>query len=183
MIIHLSKDEVRACADIALNRWMMKWGSIDRPNYAGENKFKLEPEIASNVRTIVAEYAVSKHYKLPMVFPFYPNEEHSFRMHNPDVLPCLEVKTVRTRKEIPIFPKDIRENSVLIGVKVLDGDYYSDVEIYGWLMATDCNRPEWKDPDENSWRIPLDAFNTDYPPLTPMSVLLAVEPKKVKVNV
>ena len=140
MIIHLSKEEVRACADIALNRWMMKWGSIDRPNYANENKHKLEPEIAANVRTIVAEYAVSKHYKLPMVFPFYPNEEHSFRMHNPDVLPCLEVKTVRTRKEIPIFPKDIRENSVLIGVKVLDGDYYSDVEIYGWLMASECTK-------------------------------------------
>ena len=71
MIVTLSKEEVRACADIALNRWMMKWGSIDRPNYAGENKKFLEPEIAANVRTIVAEYAVAKLYKQPFVFPFY----------------------------------------------------------------------------------------------------------------
>jgi len=32
VIVNLSKEEVRACADIALNRWMMKWGSIDREN-------------------------------------------------------------------------------------------------------------------------------------------------------
>jgi hypothetical protein len=54
VIVNLSKEEVRACADIALNRWMMKFGSIDRPNYAGDNKQYLEPEIAANVRTIVA---------------------------------------------------------------------------------------------------------------------------------
>ena len=181
MIVHLSKEEVRACADIALNRWMMKWGSTDRPNYGAENKYKLEPEVSSNVRSIVAEYAVSKLYKLPMVFPFYPNEEHSFRKNYPDVLPCLEVKSVRTRKEIPVFPKDIREDVVIIGVKVLDGDYYSEVEVYGWLMAEDCTRPEWKDPDENSWRIPLTAFNEGNPPLKQMAVLSAVEPRKINV--
>lgn len=181
MIVKLSKEEVRACADIALNRWMMKWGSIDRPNYSGENKYKLEPEIASNVRTIVAEYAVSKLYKLPMVFPFYPNEEHSFRQHYPDVLPCMEVKTVRTRNKIPVFPKDIREDSLIVGAKVLDGDYYSTVEVYGWLPADECVRPEWKDPDENSWRIPLDAFLTSTPPLKQLGILLAMEPRVLNV--
>mgnify|MGYP003333368966 CR=1 FL=1 len=79
MIVNLSKEEVRACADIALNRWMMKWGSIDRENYAGDNKRNLEPEIAANVRTIVAEYAVAKLYKKSFTFPFYPNEEHPYR--------------------------------------------------------------------------------------------------------
>lgn len=178
MIIKLTKEDVHACASIATPRWLMKWGSTDRPNYAGNNKYKLEPEIAANVRTIVAEYAVSKLYKLPMVFPFYPNEEHSFRMYNPDVLPCLEVKTVRTQDKIPVFPKDIREDIVIIGVKVLDDDYYSLVEVYGWLRAEDCVRPEWRDPDEDSWRVPPEAFNQGQPPLTPMLLLSAVDPKK-----
>ena len=181
MIVSLSKEEVRACADIALNRWMMKWGSIDRPNYANENKRKLESEVTANIRTIVAEYAVSKLYKLPMVFPFYPNSEHAFRKNFPDVLPCLEVKTVRTRKNIPVFPKDIREDVVIIGSKVLDDDYYSDVEVYGWIMAEECVRPEWKDPDENSWRIPPEAFKTGTPPLKEMSVLVAKDPRGANV--
>lgn len=161
MIITLSKEEVRACADIALNRWMMKWGSIDRPNYA--DKSNLEPEVAANVRTIVAEYAVAKAYKQPLTFPFYPNEEHGFRKNFADVGSNIEVKSVRTRDEIPVFPKDIREGFILVGVRVLDRDYYSEVEIYGWLNMDDVQREEWFYKPEGSWRIPLDQFNTSIP--------------------
>lgn len=163
MIVTLSKEEVRACADIALNRWMMKWGSIDRPNYAGDNKSKLEPEIAANVRTIVAEYAVAKLYKMPLNFPFYPNEEHSFRKDIPDVGSFVEVKSVRTRDDIPVFPKDIKPNHILVGARVLDRDYYSEVEVYGWLRMEDTQRDEWKYAPEGSWRIPLDQFNDSIP--------------------
>lgn len=156
-IVQLSKEEVRACADIALNRWMMKFGSIDRPNY--QDKSKLEPEIAANVRTIVAEYAVAKLYKKSMSFPFYPNEEHAFRTEFPDVFPNIEVKSIRTRDEIPVFPKDIHPGWVLVGARVLDRDYYSEVEVYGWLHMEECQRDEWRYAPEGSWRIPLDEFN------------------------
>ena len=159
MIVTLSKEEVRACADIALNRWMMKWGSIDRPNYAGDNKRNLEPEIAANVRTIVAEYAVAKLYKMPLTFPFYPNEEHVYRQHIPDVGTRVEVKSVRTRDEIPVFPKDIKPGRILVGARVLDRDYYSEVEVYGWIRMEDVQRDEWKYAPEGSWRIPLSEFN------------------------
>ena len=160
MIVKLSKEEVRACADIALNRWMMKFGSVDRPNYAGDNKRKLEPEIAANVRTIVAEYAVAKLYKLPMTFPFYPNEEHPYRKDIADVGESIEVKTVRTRDAIPVFPKDIRAGWILVGAKVLDNDYYSEVEVYGWItMQEILKHDEWKYTPEGSWRVPLNAFN------------------------
>jgi hypothetical protein len=162
-IVNLSKEEVRACADIALNRWMMKFGSIDRPNYAGDNKRYLEPEIAANVRTIVAEYAVAKLYKQPFTFPFYTNEEHYFRKDFPDVMPCYEVKSVRTKDEIPVFPKDIRAGVILVGARVLDRDYYSEVEVYGWLPTEECTKDEYHYPPENSWRIPLDKFNDTIP--------------------
>jgi hypothetical protein len=157
-IVKLSKEEVRACADIALNRWMMKFGSIDRPNY--QDKSKLEPEIAANVRSIVAEYAVAKLYKKTMTFPFYTNEEHYFRKDYPDVNPNIEVKSIRTRDEIPVFPKDIHEGWVLVGARVLDRDYYSEVEVYGWLRMEDIpSHDEWKYAPEGSWRIPLHEFN------------------------
>ena len=159
MIVSLSKEEVRACADIALNRWMMKWGSVDRPNYAGDNKRNLEPEIAANVRTIVAEYAVAKLYKMPLTFPFYPNEEHIYRQHIPDVGTQVEVKSVRTRDEIPVFPKDIKPGRFLVGARVLDRDYYSEVEVYGWIRMEDVQRDEWKYAPEGSWRVPLSEFN------------------------
>jgi len=128
---------------------MMKWGSVDRDNYAGDNKKFLEPEIAANVRTIVAEYSVAKLYKQPLVFPFYPNSEH----------PYIEVKSVRTRDAIPVFPKDVEKSGILVGVRVLDRDYYSEVEVYGWLPVEECNKPEWFYEPERSWRVPLDAFN------------------------
>jgi hypothetical protein len=162
VIVNLSKEEVRACADIALNRWMMKWGSIDRENYAGDNKRNLEPEIAANVRTIVAEYAVAKLYKKSFTFPFYPNEEHPYRKDIAEVGTNIEVKTIRTKDEIPVFPKDIREGWILVGARVLDRDYYSEVEVYGWLPMEEIPKhPEWKYAPEGSWRIPLDQFRSN----------------------
>ena len=158
-IVNLSKEEVRACADAALNRWMMKFGSEDRPNYAGDNKAKLEPEIAANVRTIVAEYAVAKLYKKSFTFPFYPNAEHSYRKDIADVGTNIEVKSIRTKDEIPVFPKDIRDGWVLVGARVIDRDYYSEVEIFGWLPMEDVQRNEWIYAPEGSWRIPLTEFN------------------------
>ena len=158
-IVNLSKEEVRACADAALNRWMMKWGSVDRENY--QDKSTLEPEVAANVRTIVAEYAVAKLYKKSFTFPFYPNEEHGFRKNSAEVGTNIEVKTIRTKDEIPVFPKDIHPGWMLVGERVLDRDYYSEVEVYGWLPMEEVSRDEWKYAPEGSWRIPLDAFNQD----------------------
>ena len=161
-IVNLSKEEVRACADAALNRWMMKWGSVDRENY--QDKSKLEPEVAANVRTIVAEYAVAKLYKKAMVFPFYPNEEHSFRKDFPDVFPNIEVKSIRTRDEVPVFPKDIRDGWILVGARVEDRDYYSEVEVYGWIAMEEIPRhDEWLYAPEGSWRIPLSEFDDTSP--------------------
>ena len=160
-IVKLSKEEVRACADVALNRWMMKFGSVDRPNYAGDNKLKLEPEIAANVRSIVAEYAVAKLYKQSFTFPFYPNEEHPFRQDIADVGTNIEVKSIRTRDEIPVFPKDIRPGWLLVGARVLDRDYYSEVEVFGWIRMEDVQRDEWLYAPEGSWRIPLNQFSDD----------------------
>lgn len=140
----------------------MKWGSIDRENYAGDNKRNLEPEIAANVRTIVAEYAVAKLYKKSFTFPFYPNEEHPYRKDIAEVGTNIEVKTIRTKDEIPVFPKDIREGWILVGARVLDRDYYSEVEVYGWLPMEEIPKhPEWKYAPEGSWRIPLDQFRSN----------------------
>jgi len=160
-IVKLSKEEVRACADVALNRWMMKFGSVDRPNY--QDKSKLEPEIAANVRSIVAEYAVAKLYKQSFTFPFYPNEEHPFRIDIADVGNNIEVKSIRTKDEIPVFPKDVKPGRLLVGARVLDRDYYSEVEVYGWLRMEDVQKDEWKYAPEGSWRIPLTEFNDTLP--------------------
>ena len=173
--IKLSKEEVRACADIALNRWMMKWGSVDRPNYAGDNKQNMEPEIAANVRSIVAEYAVAKHYKKPFTFPFYPNEEHVFRSKFADVQPNIEVKSVRTRDEIPVFPKDIQNGGVLVGARVVDRDYYSEVEIFGWMLMEDVEKNAYWSVEmggaRQCWRVYNDKWN-DKDPIEDLNLVL-----------
>lgn len=165
-LVELAKEEVRACADIALNRWMMKWGSTDRPNYAGDNKKNMEPEIAANVRSIVAEYAVAKLYRKAFTFPFYTNEEHHFRKDIADVGQNIEVKSIRTRDEIPVFPKDLRDDWILVGAFVTDRDYYSTVKVYGWMHMSDVpEKAEWSvERDYNGkilrecWRVPEEAF-------------------------
>lgn len=158
MIVTLSIEEVRTCALVGVQRWLAKFGSEDRPNYDGNNKRFLEPEVAANIRTIVAEYAVAKAYKKPVTLAWYPNEEHPWRSKFADVEPCYEVKSIRTRDEIPVFPKDIRPGVVIVGVRVLDADYYSKTEVYGWIKAEEVERDEWYYKPEKSWRVPLDAF-------------------------
>ena len=76
-----------------------------------------------------------------------------------DVGQNIEVKSVRTRDEIPVFPKDLRPNWILVGARVLDRDYYSEVEVYGWMPMVEVQRDEWKYAPEGSWRVPLDAFH------------------------
>lgn len=155
-IVTLDRQEVRLCADLALNRWLMKWDSTDRQNYTDKNK--LEPEIVANIRTIVAEYAVAKFYRLPQVLPFYPNEEHSYRYAFPDVLPNFEVRTVRTYDAVPLFTKDNRAGLVIIGTKVLDDNFYRKVEIWGGIQVQDAYKSEWLSQKEGFWRIPKNAF-------------------------
>lgn len=158
-IITLTLDEVRVCTLIALERWLLKKDSIDRPGYAMGKRFgALEHELLANIRANVAEYAVSKHHGLPWTFPWYPNEEHPRRKNHPDVGTNLEVRTVRTKTEIPVWPKDVTKDAIIIGCKVLDDDYFTQVEIYGWFRAKDAKSSDNRDPRIGGWRIPLSAF-------------------------
>jgi hypothetical protein len=46
IIVPLTQAEVRVCTLLAVERWLTKFGSEDRPNYAAGKRFgKLEPEI------------------------------------------------------------------------------------------------------------------------------------------
>lgn len=164
MIVNLNEKEIRACVDAATNRWMMKRGSIDRPNYAGENKKKLEHELIANIRTIVTEKAVSKLYKAQMAFPFYDNSEHSWRSKFPDVMPNYEVKSVRTKDAIPLFKKDNKPGFILVGTFVTDTDYFSEVDVWGWMPVEDGYKKEFWSPNEGFWRIPRENFSDTLPP-------------------
>ena len=121
MIVTLTKDEVRVCANLAVERWLAKMGSVDRPNYAaGKRLGKLEPEINANIRANVAEWAVARTYNMQWSVPWYPNELHGQRKDIPDV-GDVEVRTVRTRDSIPFWKKDA--GRTIFGVKVIDEEY------------------------------------------------------------
>lgn len=118
----------------------------------------LEHELLANIRANVAEYAVSKYYALPWTMPWYPNEEHKNRKDHPDVGSNIEVRVVRTKPAIAIWEKDINKDAVIIGCKVLDDDYFTQVEIYGWYRAREAKRVEWFDKPINGYRIPITEF-------------------------
>lgn len=159
MIVMLSTAEVRVCTVVAVERWLIKRDSVDRPNYAsGKSNGYLEHELLANVRANVVEYAVAKVYGLPWTFPWYPNEEHPRRKNHPDVGRNVEVRNVRTRDEIPVWQKDVDKAAVIVGGRVLDGDYYSQVEIFGHRAAKNCVVDDWYSVSENCWRVPLSAF-------------------------
>jgi len=161
MIVQLSKDEVRVCANLAVERWLTKFGSVDRPNYAdGKKAGRLEPEINANIRANVAEWAVARAYNLQWSVPWYPNEFHLRRKDIPDVGNNLEVRTVRTLDSIPFWKKDA--GKTIVGVKVLDEEYYSEVEIYGSFVADYYMNDTYYRADINGWRVPIQEIREQF---------------------
>lgn len=154
MIVKLSKDEVRVCTMLATERWLMKFGSVDRPNYAqGKANGRLEHELTAGIRANVAEWAVAKANNLVWSTPWYPNELHPKRAHLPDVGHAIEVRTVRTANGIPFWDRDA--GKCVYGCRVLDTEYYSQVEIYGHFFVNEYKRDEWVDQSIGGWRVPI----------------------------
>ena len=157
VIVKLSKDEVRVCTLLAVERWLAKFGSTDRPNYArGKEEGRLEHELTATIRANVAEWAVAKHYNQAWNVPWYPNELHHQRKLIADVGEEIEVRTIRTKDAIPIWFKD--RGKIIVGTKVLDTEHYSEVEIYGYFRAVVDLKDEWLDEQSGAWRIPLGEF-------------------------
>lgn len=157
MIIELSKDEVRVCTMLAVERWLTKFGSTDQPNYAqGKADGKLEPEINANIRANVCEWAVAKHYNLAWNNPWYPNALHKKRYPLPDVGENLEVRSIRTQDSIAFWGKD--KEKVIVGTKCLDLEYFSQVEIFGVAYPEEFMKSEYYDSYINGWRIPISGF-------------------------
>lgn len=160
MIVELSKDEVRICTNLAVERWLAKFGSIDRPNYAkGKEDGKLEHELNANIRANICEWAVAKHYNISWNTPWYPNFLHTMRKDLPDVGNNVEVRSVRTYNKIPFWIKD--ENKIIIGAKCLDTEYFTKVEIYGYINPKDFMTPEYYDTYTEGWRVPISEFKQD----------------------
>lgn len=154
MIVNLSKDEVQFCTQAAVQRWLMKFGSTDRPNYAeGKANGKLEHELVASIRTLVAEWAVAKHFNLSWTFPVYPNELHGRRSHLSDVGVNGEVRTIRTQGGIPYWTKD--KHKVIYGAKVLDSEYFQQVKLFKPFNANDAMLPEYRDESIGGWRMPI----------------------------
>lgn len=154
MIISLSQEEVRVCTLLAIERWLTKYGSQDRPNYAkGKAEGRLEHELLANIRANVSEWAVAKAFDLPWNVPWYPNELHSQRKHIPDVGEY-EVRTIRTARAIPFWEKDLKKR--IYGTQIVDGEYYSQVEVYGYFEPDEQLSCAIYDDEINGWRMPLE---------------------------
>ena len=155
ILVTLSKDEVRLCAMLAIERWLIKYGSSDKLSYAqGKTAGHLEHDLNAEVRSMAAEWAAAKHFKVAWNVPCYPNSEHPNRKDLPDVGNNGEVRTVRTRDSIPYWDKD--RGKIIIGCKVVDSDYYSKVEIYGSFEPT--FEDGHYDPQSDCYRVPLEQF-------------------------
>lgn len=152
VIMELTQSEVRVCASLALERWLTKTGSTDRPNYArGKSEGRLEHDLNAGIRANVCEWAVAKHWGFAWNVPWYPNSEHPKRSDLADVGINGEVRSVRTFNSIPYWPKD--EGRVIIGCKVLDDNYFSVVEIYG--VFEPLFEPEYAD-GKGGYRMPIE---------------------------
>jgi len=155
MIVDLSQDEVRVCTNLAVERWLTKFGSVDRPNYAaGKAAGRLEHELLANVRANISEWAVAKEYNLSWSVPWYPNGLHTRRKDIGDVGTYHEVRTVRTQKAIPFWDKD--SGKYIFGTKIVDEEYYSQVEVYGSFKSDEYMTEDYWDESINGWRVPVE---------------------------
>jgi len=101
---------------------------------------------------------VAKTYNLQWSVPWYPNEYHKQRKKISDV-GDLEIRTVRTQDSIPFWKKDL--GRTIVGVKVLDEEYYSQVEIYGSFKANDYMNDEYYKADIEGWRVPIEQIRNN----------------------
>jgi len=153
-IIEMSKDEVRVCTNLAVERWLTKFGSVDRPNYAeGKSQGKLEHELLAIVRANISEWAVAKVFNETWSLPWYPNELHPRRKELADVGTNYEVRTIRTRDAIPFWEKDI--SKMIVGTKILDEEYYSSVLVYNRFDPTYYMSNQYRDDSIGGWRVPV----------------------------
>lgn len=157
MRVQMTQEEVRVCTMLATERWLTKFGSTDKPNYAqGKADGKLEHELLSNIRANICEWAVAKQYNVSWNVPWYPNSLHNSRKQIADVHTNFEVRSIRTQDSIPFWEKD-RSNYVF-GAKVIDAEYYTEVDVYGYIAAEHYMKDEWYDSYINGWRVPISEF-------------------------
>jgi hypothetical protein len=160
-IVKLEEPEIRVAVDLAVARWRMKRESVDKPNYAmGKAAGLLEHELLANIRANISESAVSKHYALPWTTPFYMNSEHPRRVDHPDVGANIEVRTLRTRAEVPIWDKDINKGALIVATFVSEAEYYTEVEILGWIFAKEAQKTQFYSEFDNSYRVPVTSLST-----------------------
>ena len=158
MIVEVTKEEVGTLSRYAIDRWLMKWGSQDRPNYSvGKKDGVLEHEVLASIRTIIAEWVVAKQYNLTMNVPWYPNDLHAKRGGLADVGQAIEVRTTRTQDWISVWEKD--ENKYIFGVRCLDPEHFTQFEILGYIHFDEViSHPEWWIPRHTAWGVPLHAL-------------------------
>lgn len=155
--VEVTKDELRVCTLVAMERWLTKWGSQDSDTYSvGKEDGKLEPKLMSEIRSVVAEYAVAKSTNTTWNFPWYPNELHRLRKNMPDVGVNGEVRNVRgVSNAFPVWRKDA--GKIIIGTRVLGSDYFTAVEVFGYIKADDViGVDEYIDVYGNFWRVPAE---------------------------
>lgn len=157
MIVTLDQSEVRVCTMLGTERWLTKFGSEDKPNYAqGKAEGKLEHELLSNIRANVCEWAVAKAYNVSWNVPWYPNNLHPQRKKIADVGTNSEVRSIRTQTSIPFWDKD--KDNYIFGAKVIDTEYYTQVEVYGYIKANEYMLDQWYDLSISGWRVPVTEF-------------------------
>jgi hypothetical protein len=88
--------------------------------------------------------------------PWYPNNLHPNRKDLPDVGTNVEVRSVRTQTSIPFWKKDA--GKWIVGTKVIDPEYYTEIEIYGRILADDYMTDEYYDSYISGWRVPVEKF-------------------------
>lgn len=154
MIVNLSESEVRICTNLAVERWLTKIDSTDAPNYAkGKREGVLEHDLLAGVRANVSEWAAARVFNMSWNLPWYPNNLHPTRKDIADVGRNSEVRTVRTRDAVPFWDKDLEK--VIIATKILDENYFTVVEVYGYIHAQAYAINEFRDESIGGWRVPI----------------------------
>ena len=167
MILNMLQDEIDECIRVGTTRYRRKFGSVDRPNYAkGKQNGSLEHELNASIRAAVAECAVALVTEQVWGGSYtYSNRFHEYRKHLADVGQKIEVRTIRTSDAVAIWEKD--KGKTIVGCEVLDPDYFTKVEIFGYVVAETAMLPEFVDPAIDGWRYPTNLLT----PITPPSWL------------
>lgn len=108
--VNLEAWEYEHASSVGIRRYTANWGVSDAKHY---DRSRMEDDRTAQVAAAICELAVAKHTNQYWHAHVWPNSEHSKYKNMPDVGTSIEVRRIRTRRQVALRKHQLGKGLVL----------------------------------------------------------------------